>query len=95
MSEACCHWSYTAVRPRLFFFDARLAYPLALWLLHWSWPTFAAAAASCLALLILERFGLPPDCALLMLRRRLVGPLRPATDAAVFRRRCRYLPEED
>jgi hypothetical protein len=85
-----CHWSYTAVRPRLFIFDARLAYPLGLWLLHWSWATFAVAAVSALILIALERMGVPPDGALLMLRCRVLGPLRPAIDLSVMRKRCRY-----
>jgi intracellular multiplication protein IcmT len=78
------------VRPKLFFLDARLAFPLGLWLLHWSWWTFALAAASFLIFLVLELMGVPPDAALLAARARLVGPVRPATEVSVLRRRCRY-----
>jgi intracellular multiplication protein IcmT len=89
VTEARCHWSYTAERPRLFVFDARLAYPVVLWLLHWSWATFALAAACAAALLVLDRLGIPPDAALLLARARLVGPVRPAADESALRRRAR------
>ncbi|MDR1079653.1 MAG: IcmT/TraK family protein [Deltaproteobacteria bacterium] len=88
MSGGCCHWSYTAARPRLFVFDARLVYPLGLWLLHWSWATFAVAAVSAAVFLVLERLGIPLDTALLMARARLVGPVRPAVELSVLRGRC-------
>ncbi|MDR2613557.1 MAG: IcmT/TraK family protein [Deltaproteobacteria bacterium] len=90
MSAPRCHWSYTALRPRLFLFDARLVFPLGIWLLHWSRATLAAALLSAALFLALERLGIPFDCALLRLRSRLAGPVRHAVDPAILRRRCRY-----
>jgi hypothetical protein len=90
MTGVKCHWSYTALRPRFFMFDARLVFPLGLWLLHWSWATFALALASAVLFMALERRGIPLDTALLMARARLAGPERPAVQLSVLRRRCRY-----
>ncbi len=40
-------WRYAATYPKAFWLlDARLAWPVLLWLAHLSWPTFALALAA-------------------------------------------------
>jgi hypothetical protein len=63
---------------------------LGLFLLHWSILTFAIALVSILILLILDRFGLPVNVALLYLRSFLAGTIRPALETSLIRRRCQY-----
>jgi intracellular multiplication protein IcmT len=80
-------WCHTALRARLFKLDARAAFPVGLWLLHWSWWTLAIAAAAVIALALSDWAGLPPEAALARLRAELVGPIRPASDRGLWRRR--------
>ncbi|MDR2354418.1 MAG: IcmT/TraK family protein [Deltaproteobacteria bacterium] len=83
-------YSFSAIRPKFFFLDARAIFPLGLFLLHWSILTFAIALVSILILLILDRFGLPVNVALLYLRSFLAGTIRPALETSLIRRRCQY-----
>jgi intracellular multiplication protein IcmT len=89
-SEPYVPWSLTAQTPRFFGLDARAVFPLGLWLLHWSTLTLSILLISLGTLIILGRMGMPLDAFPFYLRARLVGPLRPAADVMVFRRRSRF-----
>ena len=72
-SQSAAPWCYTAHYPKAFWvLDARLAWPLLLWLLHMVWWTFAVAVAACLLGAVLARVAMPPA----MVWRRLKAALR-------------------
>jgi|APFre7841882590_1041340.scaffolds.fasta_scaffold24955_2 hypothetical protein len=77
-SRAETNWRYTATYPRAFWLlDARLAWPVLLWLAHLSTWTFALALAACAANAGLAYFALPAPMALRRLKASLRGWPRP------------------
>ena len=83
-------WAFTALRPRLFKFDARAVFPLGLWLLHWSWWTLWVALGALAILALLDFMGLPLEVAAARSRAILAGRIRPATDVLAMRRRAMW-----
>ena len=83
-------WALTALRPRLFRFDARAVFHLGLWLLHWSWWTLWVALGALAILVLLDWMGLPPEAAAARLRVVLAGRIRPASDLFAMRRRAMW-----
>lgn len=71
-------WRYTAQYPRAFWLlDARLAWPVLLWLAHLSRWTFALALAGCALNALLAYLALPAPMALRRLKAALRGWPRP------------------
>jgi hypothetical protein len=83
-------WAWTAKKAQFFFLDARVVFPLGIWLLRWAWLTLFLAFFSILALALLERRGLGLNAALSILKVKLIGPERETLDPRRFRERCRY-----
>lgn len=76
------NWRHAARYPLAFWaLDARLAWPLLLWLAHLAWWTFALALAACALGALLAHVALPPPMALRRLKAALRGwprePRRP------------------
>jgi intracellular multiplication protein IcmT len=82
-------WAWTAVRPRLFWLDARSVFPLLLWLVHWSWWTLTVALASLALLTFLERRGLTLPSVWPLVRLLITGAERPVEERRRLRIRCR------
>lgn len=61
-------WRWTSYPARFFFFDARAALALPLFLIHYSWITFGITVVSTLIFVILERKRYTVDVALARLR---------------------------
>ena len=40
MANTQVHWRDSALIPKFFFFDARVALAVVLWIIHWNWYTF-------------------------------------------------------
>ncbi|MDR1870729.1 MAG: IcmT/TraK family protein [Deltaproteobacteria bacterium] len=83
-------WAHTAQKARLFVIDARGAFPISLWLLHWSYATLFIALGSILVLAILERRGLGLNAAYYLLRAKLAGPERDVVLLRNLRERSRF-----
>ncbi|MDR0549565.1 MAG: IcmT/TraK family protein [Deltaproteobacteria bacterium] len=83
-------WAWTALKPRFFILDARVVFPLGLWLLRWAWLTLFLALFSVTLLAILERRGLTLAAAWPLLKVKLTGPEREVGERRRFRERIRF-----
>ena len=78
-------WRYTGKPAKLLILDARACVPLLFFVVYWSWPTFYVAFTGTLFFGAISWFGLTVPAIGRVLRRRLVGRVRPAVPA--WRRR--------
>jgi len=83
-------WRDTGRFPQFFAMDARVLAPIAIWALHWSWPTFYVAVVGAICFAITERMGVNPTVAFRAVRTALIGRIRPVQDRTVWRRRTRW-----
>lgn len=79
-------WRNTALPVRIVFLDARACLPLLVFVVYWSWETFCVAVCGMAFFVIISWFGLTVPTMLRLIRRLLVGPLRPAVPAWKRRR---------
>lgn len=80
-------WNWTAKWPTFIIFDARCLFPIAIWLLHISWPTFYIAVGGVFFFGTLEYFRITPAVMLRSIRSFISGPKRSNFDPIVYRRR--------
>jgi intracellular multiplication protein IcmT len=78
-------WRYTALPVKLAMLDARACFPVLAFVLYWSWATFITAIIGTVFFTVISWFGLTVPAALRLLRRMLVGAVRPAVP--VWKRR--------
>ena len=84
-------WRDTGIPPKIFIFDARVIFPLVLWLFHWAWWTAGIGAASILILYLVQRTGMTPMACFRAIRLALMGKRRETRCTEVqWRKRCRW-----
>jgi intracellular multiplication protein IcmT len=84
-------WRDTGITPKIFILDARAAFPLALWLFHWSWLTFGAALACIVILYLVQRTGMSPLACFRALRLAFMGKRRETrNNESQWRKRYRW-----
>ena len=71
---ANAHWRDSARPAKFFFFDAKAAFPLLLFLVHIRWWTFILAIIAMLFFTILNRYGFSVNVFLRWFRSFLAGP---------------------
>ena len=79
-------WRYTAVPVKVAILDARACIPMLVFVLYWSWATAYIAIAGVLFFTVISWFGLTVPAVTRVLRRMLVGSIRPAVPAWKRRR---------
>jgi intracellular multiplication protein IcmT len=79
-------WRYTALPVKVAILDARACFPVLLFVLYWSWITAYIAVAGILFFTVISWFGLTVPAVLRLMRRVLVGAVRPAVPAWQRRR---------
>lgn len=79
-------WRNTQLPVRIFVADARALIPVLAFIVHWSWWTFYVAIAGCIGFGVLEWLGLTYPAAVRLLRRLIVGRVRPAVPSWKKRR---------
>lgn len=84
-------WRDTGLAPKIFILDARVVFPLGLWLFHWSWWTAGIAAGAILVLYLVQRTGMSPMACFRALRVVIVGRRRETrNNESQWRKRCRW-----
>ncbi len=78
-------WRNTAPPVRLFVLDARACIPLLISVVYWSWTTLYIGLTGMVFFTVISWFGLTVPAVTRLLRRWLVGRVRPAVP--VWRRR--------
>ncbi len=71
-------WRATALPVRVLFLDARACLPLLVFAVYWSWATFEIAITGMIFFSMISWFGLTVPAVMRLLRRWLVGDVRPA-----------------
>lgn len=79
-------WRNTGLPVRVLMLDARACLPILCFCVYWSWTTFTVALAGTAFFALISFLGLTLPALLRLLRRLLVGPLRPAVPAWKRRR---------
>lgn len=79
-------WRYTALPVKVAILDARACIPLLVFVLYWSWMTLYIAIAGVLFFTVISWFGLTVPACVRVVRRLLVGAVRPALPAWKRRR---------
>lgn len=79
-------WRNTGLPVRVLMLDARACLPIVSFFVYWSWPTFYVAVLGTVFFAIISFLGLTLPAFLRLVRRLVVGPVRPAV-AAWDRRR--------
>ncbi|WP_158746700.1 IcmT/TraK family protein [Acidisphaera sp. L21] len=74
-------WRYTALPVKVAVLDARACIPVLIFVLYWSWTTAYIAIAGILFFTVISWFGLTVPAVARLLRRLLVGSIRPAVPA--------------
>jgi intracellular multiplication protein IcmT len=74
-------WRYTALPVKVAVLDARACIPVLIFVLYWSWTTAYIAIAGILFFTVISWFGLTVPAVVRLLRRVLVGSIRPAVPA--------------
>jgi intracellular multiplication protein IcmT len=74
-------WRYTALPVKVAVLDARACIPVLVFVLYWSWTTAYIAIAGVLFFTVISWFGLTVPAVARLLRRVLVGSIRPAVPA--------------
>jgi len=70
-------WRNTALPVRCFVLDARACFPVLGLCMYWSWTTFEIAIVGMAFFGVLSWLGLSIPIFLRLVRRMIVGPLRP------------------
>ena len=78
-------WRYTALPVKVAVLDARACFPALVFVLYWSWATAYVAIAGIVFFGVISWFGLTVPAVARVMRRALVGSIRPAVPA--WRRR--------
>ncbi|WP_158803507.1 IcmT/TraK family protein [Acidisoma sp. L85] len=79
-------WRYTALPVKVAILDARACIPVLIFVLYWSWTTAYVAFFGILFFTVISWFGLTVPAVVRLMRRVLVGPVRPAVPAWQKRR---------
>ncbi|RYF12488.1 MAG: hypothetical protein EOO40_01165 [Deltaproteobacteria bacterium] len=79
-------WRYTSLPVRVGFLDARACFPLLISVLYWSWTTLYIGLAGMAFFTVISWFGLTLPAVFRVVRRWLVGRVRPAVPAWQRRR---------
>lgn len=84
-------WRDTGIYPKVGPIDARAAFPMAIFLFHWSYFTFFLAIACIVVLVLIQRSGLTPGATIRALKVSiLIGKRRETRiNESVIRKRCR------
>ncbi len=79
-------WRYTALPVKVAVLDARACIPVLVFVLYWSWTTAYIAIAGIVFFTVISWFGLTVPAVFRVIRRLLVGEIRPALPAWKRRR---------
>ncbi|MEA2791744.1 MAG: intracellular multiplication protein IcmT [Acetobacteraceae bacterium] len=79
-------WRYTALPVKVAILDARACIPVLIFVLHWSWTTAYIAIFGIVFFTVISWFGLTVPAVARVIRRALVGSVRPAVPAWKRRR---------
>jgi intracellular multiplication protein IcmT len=79
-------WRYTALPVKVAVLDARACIPVLIFVLHWSWTTAYIAIVGVIFFTVISWFGLTVPAVTRLVRRTLVGSVRPAVPAWKRRR---------
>lgn len=79
-------WRYTALPVRVGFLDARALLPLLVFVVYWSWTTAYIVIVGVVFFTVISWFGLTLPAVFRVMRRWLVGRVRPAMPAWQRRR---------
>ncbi|MDJ0390696.1 IcmT/TraK family protein [Roseomonas sp. E05] len=79
-------WRYTSLPVRVAILDARACIPMLVYVVYWSWTTASIAIAGTLFFTVISWFGLTLPAVFRVVRRWLVGRVRPAVPAWQRRR---------
>jgi intracellular multiplication protein IcmT len=74
-------WRYTSLPVRVGFLDARACLPLLVYVVYWSWATAYIAITGVVFFSVISWFGLTLPAVYRVVRRWLVGRVRPAVPA--------------
>ncbi len=78
-------WRYTALPVKIAVLDARACFPVLAFVLYWSWTTAYIALAGIFFFTVISWFGLTVPAFVRMIRRALIGSVRPGVP--VWKRR--------
>ncbi len=79
-------WRYTALPVKVAILDARACIPMLIFVLYWSWTTAYIAIVGVVFFTVISWFGLTVPAVVRVMRRVLVGDVRPAVPAWKRRR---------
>jgi len=79
-------WRYTALPVKVAILDARASIPVLVFVLYWSWTTAYIAITGIVFFTVISWFGLTVPAVIRVIRRLLVGEVRPAVPAWKRRR---------
>jgi intracellular multiplication protein IcmT len=79
-------WRYTALPVKVAILDARACIPVLIFVLYWSWTTAYIAIVGVVFFTVISWFGLTVPAVTRVIRRALVGSIRPAVPAWKRRR---------
>jgi len=83
-------WRNTALTPKIFVFDARVAYPFGLFLIHISLGTLVISVVAAVVFAVLLYYGITPVVAIRLLMGRLSGPIHMALRREQWYRRVDF-----
>ncbi len=84
-------WRDTGITPKFFILDARVIFPICLWLFHWAFWTLYVALVSILILYLVQRTGMTPLACLRSIQVSLLGKRRETRlHEVLWRKRCRW-----
>ncbi|USQ74628.1 IcmT/TraK family protein (plasmid) [Roseomonas mucosa] len=79
-------WRYTSLPVRVAILDARACLPILVYVVYWCWTTAYIAIAGTLFFTVISWFGLTLPAVFRVVRRWLVGRVRPAVPSWQRRR---------
>ncbi len=79
-------WRYTALPVKVAVLDARACIPVLVFVLYWSWITAYIAIFGMVFFTVISWFGLTVPAVIRIIRRALVGHVRPAVPEWMRRR---------
>ncbi|UZO94714.1 IcmT/TraK family protein [Roseomonas mucosa] len=79
-------WRYTSLPVRVAILDARACLPILVFVVYWCWTTAYIAIAGTLFFTVISWFGLTLPAVFRVVRRWLVGRVRPAVPSWQRRR---------
>jgi intracellular multiplication protein IcmT len=77
---------YTALPVKVAILDARACIPVLVFVLYWSWTTAYIAIAGIIFFTVISWFGLTVPAVIRVIRRAIIGSVRPAVPAWLRRR---------